>query len=385
MSRRSPFGPRRHVDVRTISLAVMLLSGLGIWWLLLSHSANRERARIRAHVPAFPQRRAPPAAPAPAPPPATVASAPQPRDIVASQRTASPVMQRFLLNNQHAEVSGMVHLNTLLNAPFIHKLNRCFEERELERIADGGSGFQPQRDIDELSFTDEGTLVTGSFDGTPESAGFHCQQSDPPESYRGFTIYHCGSHSTYAGQQGAILEGGQNIRKLIDQATDPPPAGADPGDIYGDMYWRLETSDLGPTPNASTAETLVDAALKQLTNVRIRANVGESVALSAEARPGGDQTAQDAATSIQGVLGAIRSQINENDVELSTFAELAQVSSDGGRVYLNLALPPDMLADKLNRICAESQRKRANRVPDPEPEPEPVQEDGTTEESPETK
>lgn len=366
MTRQGPFRPQRRVDVRMLSVAVILLCCVGFWWLTLSGNATRERERIRSTVPAFPQR----PAVVSTPPQTSIARAAPGRNITSSQLTASPIVQRFILNSGKSGVAGMVHLNALLNAPFVRKLNQCFDTKELEGAADGGSGFQPQRDIDEVSFTDDGMLATGFFDGTPESAGFHCPQSGDPESYRGFTIYHCASHVAYAGQQSAIIEGSDNIKTLIDRATDAPPADADPGDIYGDMYWRMDTSDMGQTPGADMTETMIDAALAQLTNVRIRANVWDSVALSAEARPSENQTAQDAATSLQGVLGLVRSQINENDVETSTFAELAQVSSDGARVHMNLALPADMLADKLNNMCAESKKKRASRVKDPEPEEE---------------
>src|SRR5205085_5170165 len=100
--------------------------------------------------------------------------------------------------------------------------------------------------------------------------------------HRGQTVYT--SSALAAAQLGNLVIVGEpaSIDRLIDRAVDPPPAGADPQDIYGDVFLR---SDLSEIRDSQGPRTAADALLRQLAQVTARANVWDSVALSIEGKP----------------------------------------------------------------------------------------------------
>src|SRR5439155_4954992 len=87
-----------------------------------------------------------------------------------------------------------------------------------------------------------------------------------------------------------------------------------------------------------------------LDQVTVRANVWDSVALSIEGDPRGDS--RELAKIARGAVAAVRSQLDDEDVEMQALADLAQVSTRGDKLEVNLALPAQDLFDRLHFPCA---------------------------------
>src|SRR5205807_5190068 len=154
-----------------------------------------------------------------------------------------------------------------------------------------------------------------------------------------------------------------SIDRLIDRAVDPPPAGADPQDIYGDVFLR---SDLSEIRDSQGPRTAADALLRQLAQVTARANVWDSVALSIEGKPQAGASVADLAGMARGAIALIREQVDQDDVELAALAELAKVNQAKDALQIDLALPVADLFDKLRFPCpGKDQPKQPRRMPGP--------------------
>jgi len=74
-----------------------------------------------------------------------------------------------------------------------------------------------------------------------------------------------------------------------------------------------------------------------------REDAGRSSAIS---RP-----ATGAASQARGAVALAKGQLDEDQVELQTLAEFAKVSSESGKLELNLALPVQDLFDRMHLPC----------------------------------
>lgn len=381
MSTRSPFSPRRRSDLWTLAIAAGLLGLVGLWWLSLSHEAGVERDRIVAQVPAFPARGQPahergrPAPPAPA---VQIAMAPVPD---AGPRpppppTADETVKRFLLNADPKGVSGVMHFNSLMNAPILDKLDQCFPKAEMQALTSDG-GFDFTRDIDQVAFTDKGSMLTGFFDenGAKRLAG--CEPPTSTRSYRGFTIFGC-QHEAIAVQPSLVLRGAESdIEALVDQALSAPPPGSSSEDIYGDIYMRSGVDEPDPKhPPGDAVERMLNAALSQASNVTMRANVWDSVALSVDAEPRPGQSADDLAATTNAALALVKDSIDSEDVQLTAYTDLAKIKAENGKLQVNLALPTDKLVEQLNGICKRQKEAFAAREKYRKEHPDEADDDG---------
>jgi hypothetical protein len=366
MNPKSPFSQRRRVDLPGILLAVGLLAAMGGWWLYLSHNARIEREHVLASVPDFPKRGEPPRERRPAAarprvtPPAKTATA-----IVATAPKPAPTLsaaQRFVLNNDRHTTAGLLQFNALMNAPLIEKLDKCFPRNQLQAIG-RDAGFDVTRDIDTIAFTGKAEIITGFFGDNPQDTGLGCEpneQTSPPTTYRGFTVMRCGN-STMAFQSSVFLNADDpsvDMNSLIDKALDPPPSGADADDVYGDIYMRIDPSDASTGHSSNRFDTLLNAVLAQASGLTLRANVWDSVALTMEADPSQGTSPSDLAATTNAAIALARDSVDGEDVALSTYADLAKVQVQNGKLNVNVALPTDKLVEELNGVC-ERERKRA--------------------------
>ncbi len=350
---RKPLRNKRG-DLRFALLALGLLLVSGSLWLWMSSDARTRRDSAVASVPDFPSRGQPVQHPrrAPAEAPrrpvlvhhAADAGRPAPRKLDG--------MTSFVLHPAHSV--GVVNVNALVNTPLFARIKECLPvgfEALNARAASLGVDFE--RDVDRVAFFEGGAAVSGFFEGKPVAQALIARAGQAAETrdYRDATIY---SVRNFAVAQigNVVVEGSPDtIRGLIDRVLDPPPAGADAQDIYGDVFLRSDLEAFRGTGGAGQAAGPMDAMLDSLSGMTVRANVWDSVALSLEGAPAGGKSVAELSRMARGALQLARDQVDQEDVELSALADLARVTSADDGLHVDLAVPAKDLFDKLHFPC----------------------------------
>ena len=330
-------------DLRLTIAAVILLAIPLAWYLWSSRSVEKRREVTLAGVPQFPaphqaprQRPFPVGSPRPPPPPprAAPASGPEKHDPMAS----------FVL--QPGSGAGMVQVNALFNTPLFDRLRECLPQQfgALDRLGEK-LGVDLTRDVDRIGLSPDGIAMSGFFEGKPIAEAM-IGQPDSSEDYRGARILTADRRCV--AQMGNLILSSQtgDCRALVDRSLAPTPD--DAGDqLYGDVFLRSDLSGL----RAEDAPPQIRALMDAVSGVTLRANVWDSVALTIEGAPRPGRDPRDLSQMAQGALTAVKSQIEEDQVELQTLADLAKVSTDSGKLELNLALPAQDLFDRFKFPC----------------------------------
>jgi hypothetical protein len=336
-------------ELRMLLLALLLLALPAAWFFWSSSEARQRREATLAGVPHFPApgqapRRKPvaPRPAAPAPPPTTPSLA-APGDRIVS----------FVL--APAPSVGLVQINALFNTPLFERFRECMPE-DFRRLEEAGRdlGLDVTRDIDRVAMIEGGAAVSGFFQGKPIAESMLARGSTSSlerREYRGQTILAVGGRCAVQLGNLLLLSPQDKCEALIDRAYTPIPAGA-ADEIYGDLFFRSGAAQLRQANPAPEMQRLLDA----LDDVTVRANVWDSVALTVEGNPKSRRDARELAQMARGAIALVRSQLDEEDVELQTLADLAQVSTRGDRLEVNLALPAQDIFERLHFPCASRDR-----------------------------
>ena len=328
-------------DLRLVIIALLLLAipVLYVWWN--SRAVQERREKTLAGVPQFP---APHQAPRRKPFPVAAPrpqEAPRPSIKVAGQHDP---MASFVL----APSSGaaLVQVNALFNTPLFERLRQCMPEQfgALDRLG-RTLGIDLACDLDRVALTPGGVAMSGFFEGKPVAESM-MGPGATSENYRNAVIF--SNHNHCAAQLGNLVVSSEtgDCRALIDRSLTPTPASAS-DELYGDVFAR---SDLAPFRTAE-APPEVRALLDGLDGLTLRANVWDSVALTVEGTPSKGHDARDLMQMAKGAVALAKGQLDEDQVELQTLAELAKVSTETGKLELNLALPVQDLFDRMHLPC----------------------------------
>jgi hypothetical protein len=332
----------------------------------MSRNAVERREKVLSKVPAFPTRgqeqqsRRPPAGDSSRPVAPRRADPPPPGEPVRAAK-ADP-MTSFVL--QPARNVALVHVNALLNTPLFDRIRQCMPAEWGKMTGETSQlGIDLERDLDRVAVTADGMAMSGFFDGKPIARNIARSWPDLEErEYRG--------HPIWLSKQGGIAQIGNlllmgpraSMDKLVDRALDPAPEGADPQDVYGDLFMRSDLSDLRGRGEGANPDVM-RAILEGLSGVTVRANVWDSVAVSVEGKPQPGRSVNDLAGMARGAIALAREQLEPSDVELATLAELAKVSGSGEALNIDLALPMNDIFDKLHFPCPAAEQASASHVP----------------------
>ena len=348
----APRRERTARDLRTVAIALCLLGLSGSIWMWMSRSAATRRDKVLAGVPEFPVRgergAVRPLRPRTPPPPTPT---PFPVAEPAPASSKPDAMTSFVL--KRSTTVALVHVNALLNTPLFDRLRQCMPA-EWAAFSGGAEkmGVDLERDVDRLAVSSDGMAMSGFFEGKPIARNLAQRMPDATErTYRGQSVWT--SRGGGIAQVGNLLLAGpaDSMDALLDRALDPAPAEADPEDIYGDVFMRTDLSDLRASSEGERTPDAMRALLAGLNGVTVRANVWDTVALSVEGKPQAGRSVNDLAAMARGVISLVRDQVDPEDVELATLAELAKVSSSGEALSVDLALPVNDLFDKLHFPC----------------------------------
>jgi hypothetical protein len=364
--RASAARERTARDLRTAAVAACVLVLSGLSWVWTSRNVVERRERVLSSVPAFPARgqeqqsRRPPAGDSSRSVPPRSVDRPPPGEPVRTA-TADP-MTSFVLQPAHSV--ALVHVNALLNTPLFDRIRKCMPA-EWEKMTEETAqlGIDLERDLDRVALTADGMAMSGFFDGKPIARNIARSWSDLEErEYRGHPIW-LSRHGGIA-QVGNLLFMGPrgSMDKLLDRALDPAPEGADPQDVYGDVFMRSDLSDLRGRGEGANPDVM-GAILEGLSGVTVRANVWDMVALSVEGKPQPGRSVNDLSGMARGAIALAREQLDPSNVELATLAELAKVSGSGDSLDVELALPMNDIFDKLHFPCPAREQGSTSRDP----------------------
>jgi hypothetical protein len=338
----------KRKDLRMLLLALVLLALPAAWFFWSSSGARQRRETTLAGVPQFPapgqpprRKHIPPRPAAPAPPPPPPAGAAQGDRMVSFVLAPAPSV-------------GLVQVNALFNTPLFERFKECLPE-DFRHLEEAGKeiGIDVTRDIDRVAMIPGGTAVSGFFEGKPIAEAMLARSPGALDrrGYRGQTILSVGGRCAVQMGNLVLLSPQDKCESLIDRAYSPAPAGA-ADEVYGDLFLRSGTAQLREANPAPELRQLFDA----LDRVTVRANVWDSVALTIEGDPQGRRDARELGQMARGAIGVVRSQLDDEDVEMQALADLAQVSTRGGKLEVNLALPAQDLFDRLHFPCAARDR-----------------------------
>jgi len=264
-------------------------------------------------------------------------------------------MTSLVLQPSHSV--ALVHVNALLNTPLFDRIRQCLPEQwgQFTETA-ARMGIDLERDVDRLAMSQDGMALSGFFEGKPIARTIAGLWRDAEErQYRGQSIW-ISKHAGIAQAGNLLLTGtADSMERLVDRALDPPPQGADPYDVYGDVFMRSDLTDLRGSGSAGGSRDPAQAILDGLSGVTVRANVWDMVALSIEGKPQVGRNVADLAAMARGAISLAREQLDPSEVELATLAELAKVTGSGDALNIDLALPMNDIFDKLHFPCPGAQ------------------------------
>jgi hypothetical protein len=333
-------------DLRLLALALFLLAIPLASYFWNSRVVQQRRQATLAGVPQFPApNQAPRRKPFPVSAPVAAKEMRPPPPLQPAATKQDP-MTSFVMAPGPGAV--LIQVNALFNTPLFDRLRQCLPEyfRSLDE-AGRKLGVDLAYDVDRVGFLGDGVAMSGFFAGKPVAESM-IGAVEGREEYRGSTIF--SRTGRCVAQLGNLVvmpsQSGVDCRALIDRALAATPANA--GDeLYGDVFMR---SDLARFRNAE-APAEIRAMMDGVDRITLRANVWDSVALTVEAVPREGRNPVDLAQMALGAVALVKGQLDEDQVELRTLADLAKVSTESGKLELNLALPAQDLFDRFHFPC----------------------------------
>jgi hypothetical protein len=333
---------KKRQNARLLLGALLLLICAVLWTLWNSREARERREVTLAGVPAFPQPRQEPAQRKP-----LVSSAKLPAVKPPPQRPRQRQDGVLSFVQGSKGTVALVNVNALFNTPLAERLRRCLP-KEFHDLESGVEGLDFTRDLDRVAFTPGGGMVvSGFFEGKPAVQKFlQAGATGGSDEYRGATIVN--SDGNCRAQMGNLVVFGPSgsCRDSVDRALEPTSEAA-PDEIYGDLYLRSDLEAMRGSGTPPELKPLVDA----LSGLTLRANVWDSVALSVEGNPTSGKDARELEQMARGAMQLFKGQLGDDQVELQALAELTKVTSQDGKLSMDLALPVADLFEKLHLPC----------------------------------
>ena len=332
---------KKRKEARFLFAALLLLALAAAWVLWNGRAARQRRDATLAQVPPFP---APRQEVHPRPPgaarPAAHAAAKAPQQ-------SSPARQDGMLSLVQAAKGSvaLIHVNALFNTPLFDRLRECMPEA-FNSLASGKQrlDIDPTRDIDRVALSQNGVAVSGFFAGKPLAEKL-LGEGAAAETYRGASVFTRGQDCVAQLGNLLVMGKGDGCRETLDAAMEKTPDSAQ-DEIYGDLYVR---SDLASFRNEQNP--LLRSIVDGLSGMTVRANVWDAVALSLEGAPASGKDAAELAQMVRAAVRLAKTQLDDDQIELQTLADLAKVSTEGGKLHVDAAIPVADLLERFHIPC----------------------------------
>lgn len=264
----------------------------------------------------------------------------------------------------------VLEANALRYSPIGELLLECLYRdggKQLRQLQER-TGIDPLTDLDRIAITDEGMVLSGNFGKakTDELLGEHGRSSygdsariyEPPTERAladggvrrgGPTI------ATWGNQMIVVGRNRDGVRDVIDRVEgrgprEPPVLGENA--TYGEVYGVIATRTLAnvlPPEQRELAEQLVRAAGA----VELHVDARGDVAVVADVKGEDAQAVTDLGKSLGGALALARMRAqSQGHEDVAKLLDFARVLPDGNTFRLEMALPLDVLKERL-AFCRE--------------------------------
>jgi hypothetical protein len=292
----------------------------------------------------------------------------------APQRPRDPVLAALPRGPGHSAV--VIEANALRYSPIGELLLDCLMRDGGKRLDEFRqiSGVDPLQDLDRLVITDKGLVLSGNF----SKARFKdlLQERVSSDYGPGARVYEPGSvvvaledGGTRRGQDNAavgtwndeLLVVGDNpdaVKEVLDQVqgggSSAPPIISE-GSTYGEMYGVLSVEELAkmfPPDQRDLAERLREVA----DTVELHMDARSDVAMVAQIRGSDEGKVTDLGKSLGAALSLARLKAQaEGNKDLAQMLDFAKVQPDGSEFKLELAVPLDVIKERL-AFCRDERK-----------------------------
>jgi hypothetical protein len=292
---------------------------------------------------------------------------PQPRD---------PVLAALPRGKGKSAV--VIEANALRHSPIGELLLECLMRDggrrldEMRRI----SGVDPLQDLDRLAITDDGLILSGNFGNAKLKELFKERVSS--DYGPGARVYEPGSivvalpdGGTGRGQGNAAVatwndqliivgDNPSSVKDVLDRVegrgSDEPPVISE-GSTYGEMYGVVSVEQITQLLGQDQPE-LANRLREVADTVELHLDARSDVAMVAEIRGSDDAKVTDLGKSLGAALSVARLQAQaEGEKELAQLLDFAKVRPDGSQFRLELAVPIDVIRDRL-AFCRDKGQAR---------------------------
>jgi hypothetical protein len=295
----------------------------------------------------------------------TVAERPRPRD---------PLLAA--LPRGKGKTAVVIEANALRHSPIGELLLDCLMRDGGKQLAEfrEKSGVDPLQDLDRMVITDEGLMLSGNFGNAKfqELLG----DSVSMDYGQGARVYEPGEMTVTRADGGTatrrrdsalgvwnnqlfmVGKTPDDIKAAIDRVEGrgpDEPSVIPEGSTYGEMYGVLSVEQLAkllPPEQAELAQRLRDVAQ----NVELHVDASSDVALVAEVRGEDKDKVTDLGKSLGAALSLARMKAQaEGEKEMAQLLDFARVEPEGSSFKLEMAVPLDVIKERL-AFCKEERQ-----------------------------
>lgn len=288
----------------------------------------------------------------------TVTEPPKPRD---------PVLAA--LPRGEGKTAMVIEANAIRHSPIGQLLLECLMKRsgdDLQRFREE-TGIDPLEDLDRVVVTDDGLMVSGHFgnsrlkkllserEATDYAYGDEARIYEPPTTYMlpdGGVAQRRNPMAMGLWNDQMLVFGRSpdGVKEVIDRVEgrgpDEPPVISE-GSTYGEMYGVVSVEQLKkmfPPEQRELAERLAEVAQ----NVELHMDTRSDFAMVAEVRGVDEAKVTDLGKSLGGALSLARMKAQaEGETELAQLLDFAKVRPDGTEFKLELAVPLEIIQERL--------------------------------------
>lgn len=262
----------------------------------------------------------------------------------------------------------VIEANALRYSPIGELLLDCLMRDGGKNLEDfrKQSGVDPLQDLDRMIITDKGVVLSGNFGNAKFKEMF--QERVAADYGPGTRVYEPGtvvvtqadggvrrgrSNGTVGTWNDQLLVVGEDpaaVKEVLDQVngggSNEPPV-INEGSTYGEMYGVLSVEQLArmiPPDQAELAQKLRDVA----ETVELHMDARSDVAMVAEIRGSDSSKVTDLGKSLGGALSLARLKAQaDGNKDLAQLLDFAKVQPDGTEFKLELAVPLDIIKERL--------------------------------------
>jgi hypothetical protein len=292
-----------------------------------------------------------------------VDAGPQPAE---PQRPRDPVLAALPRGPGRSAV--VIEANALRYSPIGELLLDCL-------MRDGGkrmdefrrlSGVDPMQDLDRVVITDKGVVLSGNFSKARFKEMF--QERAASDYGPGARVYEPGSVvvtekdgterrgrdngvvGTWNDQLLVVGDTPESVKEVLDQVhgggSNEPPVISE-GSTYGEMYGVLSVEQIAklvPPDQGDLAQRLREVA----STVELHMDARSDVALVAEIRGTDEGKVTDLGKSLGAALSVARLKAQaEGNKDLAQMLDFAKVQPEGSQFRMELAVPLDVIKERL--------------------------------------